>query len=152
MEQIRHIIDQKFPVFLQIDTIPATTTPSRPGNPTGNSIAIDKTTFGQLVNKSSQWDVIAGTLAIDKNDATGGQKASQRFQQLEQDINNVQLQRDDVTNTLNHMQGGYNSLQMQYTSLQAQYSSLQQDYMALQQNSGVPSDAMIALQKNMMMQ
>lgn len=203
MDDIRHIIDQKFPVFLQIDTVPATsgldehwilaidydgddfivqdpwdgatkritswgvkpqeliyayahysgtpvaasTTPSQPGNTTGNSISIDKATFERLVNKSSQWDVIAGTLAIDKNDASGGQKASQRFQQLEQDINNAQLQRDDATNALNHMQGGYNSLQMQYTGLQAQYNSLQHDYLALQQNSGVPSDVMIALQK-----
>ncbi len=203
MDQIRHIIDQKFPVFLQIDTVPATsgldehwvlavdydgddlivqdpwdgatkritswgvrpqeliyayahysgtpvaatTTPSQPGGTTGSSMTIDKATFEQLVNKSSQWDVVAGTLAIDKNDATGGQKASQRIQQLERDINNMQLQRDDATTTLSHMQGGYNSLQMQYTGLQAQYNSLQHDYLALQQNSGAPTDAMIALQK-----
>lgn len=203
MDQIRHIIDQKFPVFLQIDTVPATsgldehwvlavdydgddlivqdpwdgatkritswgvrpqeliyayahysgtpvaatTMPSQPGGTTGSSMTIDKATFEQLVNKSSQWDVVAGTLAIDKNDATGGQKASQRIQQLERDINNMQLQRDDATTTLSHMQGGYNSLQMQYTGLQAQYNSLQHDYLALQQNSGAPTDAMIALQK-----
>ncbi len=200
MDDIRSIIDQKFPVFLQIDTIPATsgldehwvlaidydgddfivqdpwdgatkritswgvkpqeliyayayysgtpvqTAPTIPGS-SGEGVQVDKATFEQLVNKASQWDIVANTFNIDKNDATGGQKVSRRVQQQEQEVMSMQSQRDDAVNGLSRMQGSYNTLQMQYTTVQAQYNTLQQDYLALQQSGQTPSQVLTALQK-----
>lgn len=200
MDDIRSIFDQKLPVFLQIDTIPATSgldehwvlaidydgddfivqdpwdgatkritswgvkpqeliyayayysgtpvqaVPTIPVS-SGEGVQVDKATFEQLVNKASQWDIVANTFNIDKNDATGGQKVSRRVQQQEQEIMSMQSQRDDAVNGLSRMQGSYNSLQMQYTGLQSQYNTLQQDYLTLQQSGGAFSPAMVALQK-----
>ncbi len=173
MDEIRSIVDKKFPVFLQIDTIPATSgldehwvlaidydgddfivqdpwdgatkritswgvrpqeliysfafysgTPAQTesviAGSSGEDAQVDKATFEQLVNKASQWDIVATTFNIEKNDVSGGKKVSQKVQEQEQEIMSLQSQRDDAVNGLSKMQASYNSLQQNSSSREAQ--------------------------------
>lgn len=146
MDAIRSALDNKFPVFLQIDTIPSTSgldehwvlavgydgddfivqdpwdgaekritswgvppqeliyayayyagTPSVAIVDTGTStgtggrgVNVEGATFELLVQKSTQWDIVADTLFIDRTDAMGGVNASQKIQQLQRDLATAQ--------------------------------------------------------------
>lgn len=143
-------------------TIIASPKPQTPTN-NGNGISVDSQTFQKLVGKATQWDVIAASLSIDSQDASGGQKAVDAVQKLQLQIATISQGKDASSNMVSQLQSAnsllqsqlsslqsqYTTLQQQYSSLQSQYAMVNQQYMALQQNSGDSSAVTTLLKKQL---